>query len=963
MVSRPDPEVSSGASVRLLGLLVVSGFAGIALEIAWFRRLHLVLGSESYSVALMLAAFMAGLGLGSHLFGRIADRMAPLVLYRRLELGIGLYGLASPWLLDAAGAPYVFLRTSMGLSGGALLLAKFALSFVLLLPPTLLMGGTLPAAARALTTRFAERGRAFALGYGANALGAGLAACCAPFLLLPRLGLTRTVILAACCNLLVFVAARGFHLAWETPGDRETDRDDDGAPPRRIGLLLVPFFLTGFVALAAETVWNRVFSFFFTSSVYTFSLILFVYLATLAAGSLSFPLVRRRVGDAGAVFVGCQFLIAAMLAVSTVLLDRAPLVLLALFDRDPMTFGSFLSASAVTLALFTAPITFLFGLSFPAGVAAATARMPRLGRDIGRLLLWNTFGTAAASIVVTFVLFSTLGTRVTLVALAVLMTVSQFVAAHALGLARHRVVAVATAAVVAIAGLATSWDLRNFHLRLAQRPQDAVHARRDGTFAAFRAGARPVEFRDGAAATVSVVNIQDLYPSLFINGKPDASENLFDMGTQYMAGLIPVLARTQGPTPPRVLVIGVGSGATTHAAEAAGAGDLTSVEISADVVDVAKRFFHKSNGGVLERTRVVIDDGRDYLISTGGRYDVIISEPSNPWISGIANLFTDEFFGHVAAKLEDGGVFCQWIHQYSMTADALYGVPVTLRRHFGEVHAFKLASGDILFLAANRPIAIDWNRFANPPEAAAELFRSLAYDDPTEALRSYLWPPAVVGALESSYPPNRDDLNWLEFDAPRFMFDPSSGGNLARLVGRLDHGIARTPVVLPAPSAEMPAVLPALDVDVARLPPDWREVDSGLDVHWTVGPEGRVSSRGWLVARYRGDVDGDGFYEIRSTLIRRPPTVEEAAALLREELGAGTRVGQGTIHGHLALFAISPEHPDRSLAFWHCAHNRRNYLAVRGVGAAMPAGPADAVECAHVGPPAAPGPPGSPAAD
>lgn len=944
-----DPhDPPPGATYRLLGLLVVSGFAGIALEIAWFRRLHLVLGSESYSVALMLAAFMAGLGLGSHLFGRMADRMPPLVLYRRLELGIGLYALASPWLLDVASVPYVFLRSSLGLSGGPLLFAKFALSFVLLLPPTLLMGGTLPAAARALTGRFSERGRAFALGYGTNAFGAGLAAISAPFLLLPHLGLVRTMFLAGACNLFVFVAARGFHLAGETAEERGSEADDpavDPAEERRMRLLVVPFFVTGFVALAAETVWNRVFSFFFTSSVYTFSLILFTYLATLAAGSLSFPLVRRRFRDAGAVFVGCQFLIAVLLAVSTVFLDRAPLVLLAVFDGDPLSFARFLTSSAVTLVAFTAPITYLFGLAFPAGVAAATTHNPRLGRDIGRLLLWNTFGTAVASIVVTFVLFGTLGSRMTLVVLAALTVVGQLVAAHALGLGRQRVVAAATAAIVLLTGALTSWDLRNFHLRLAQRPQDAVQARRDGTFAEFRAGANVVAFEDGPAAAVSVVNIQDLYPSLFINGKPEASENFFDMGTQYLSGLIPVLMRPGASGDPRTLVIGLGSGATTNAAEAAGAGELVSVEISEGVIDLAERFFQKSNEGVLERTRLVVDDGRNYLISTEGRYDVIISEPSNPWISGIAYLFTDEFFAHVASKLNEGGVFCQWIHHYSMTADAVYGVPATLRRHFDDVHAFHLPSGDILFLASNAPIAVDWDRMANPPERAETMLRSLGYEDPTEVLRLYLWDPAIVHGLESSYPPNRDDLPWLEFDAPRFMFSAIAESNLPTFVRRLDRGTVRAPVRLPSPSAATPTVVPVLDVDVAGLPSDMAEVDLGLDVRWTIRPDSRVDSRGWLTARYEAP-DGS-YYRIRSPLIRKPPTVEEAVQLLRADLGPATRITEGRVRDHVAVLATSPEHPDRAMAFWYCGVTRRNYLVERGTGDGSPAGAAVDVPCAH----------------
>ncbi len=944
MARRPPSDSSPPGSARLLGLLVLSGFAGIALEIAWFRKLHLTLGSESYSVALVLAAFMAGLGLGSFLFGRLADRMPPVVLYRRLELGIGLFGLASPFVLAASSVPYVALRTGLHLEGGALLTAKFALSFLLLLPPTLLMGGTLPAAARALTARFEARGRAFSLAYGFNALGAGIAAIVAPFVLLPRIGLTRTVALAAACNLLVFALARGrsFPVSPDESAARPDARD---AGPTTLGWMQVPFFLTGFVALAAETVWNRLFSFFFTSSVYTFSLILAVYLVTLAAGSLCFPLVRRRFRDPGAIFATCQLLIAGTLLVSTMFLDRAPLVLLDLLAASELTFTRFVNASAVTLALFTAPATFLFGLSFPAGVAFATSRMPRLGRDIGRLLLWNTLGTAAASIVVTALLYRALGSRGSLILFAGLMVVSHFVVAHMLGSGRRKLLSLAALAVIVAGGALGEWNLSNFHLRLAQRPQDALAAVRAGRLDEFRAGAEVLAFEDGPAATASIVEVEGLYPSLYINGKPDASENLYDMRTQYLLGALPVLFHGGDPATTRVLVIGLGSGVTTNAVDGAGIADVTTVEISPTVVAMADRYFRKSNEGVLERTRIVVDDGRDFVASTDERFDIIISEPSNPWISGVSNLFTDEFFATAADHLDDGGVFCQWMHYYNTDVEILYGMTATLRARFRDVHVF-LLSGDLLFLASNRPLAPDWDRFARPPERVRRMLDTIGYPEPSEVLRHYLWSPDVVRGLRTSYPPNTDDRPWLEFDAPRFMIDARSGGEVERIVREVPGGLARSPVSLPVPPGDDRFLPDPFGLDVGGIPDRFRRTDAFHAARWTIAPNGGVGSRGWIVVRF--EAPGAGTIDVRSPLIRAIPSVEDAVGLLRDDLGPRATVEERAVHGHTAIGARSHDHPGRSMLFWYCSTNRRSYVIDRisGTTADVPY-PDDLATCVH----------------
>jgi spermidine synthase len=499
--------------------------------------------------------------------------------------------------------------------------------------------------------------------------------------------------------------------------------------------------------------------------------------------------------------------------------------------------------------------------------------------------------------------------------------------------------------VVVVLGASTSWNLENFHLRLAQRPLQILTDYLDGELERTQSQLDILEFTDGSAASVSAVRVEGEYNTMFINGKPDASEEFYDMQTQYLVGVVPVLLHPRADDATSVLVVGLGSGVTTAAVEATGVRDLTTVEISRKVVEIADRYFQRSNEGVLSRTPVVVDDGRSYLDAIDRQFDVIVSVPSNPWITGVSNLFTDEYWRSVREHLRDDGVFCQWMQYYSVDAEAVYGVVATLRRSFDQVHAFLLEGGDLMFVASNAPIVPDWGRLANPTQTVERMMRSIGYADPTDVLRRYVWSPESTARLRSTYPPNRDDRPWLEFDAPRFLFEKATIPNEVRFVRQVPDHRARLPMTLPAPPESAPTVLAPIGLDMHRLPPDHVLASTDVEIDWTITDDEFVSSRAWLRARYEGP--GTAYLEVRSPLIRKPPTVEEAAELLRGVLGKTAEFGQSTVHGHSMIGARSPDEPGRVVLFWFCAENERNYLIDQydggtGAGYVVP-------ECVHAG--------------
>jgi hypothetical protein len=261
------------------------------------------------------------------------------------------------------------------------------------------------------------------------------------------------------------------------------------------------------------------------------------------------------------------------------------------------------------------------------------------------------------------------------------------------------------------------------------------------------------------------------------------------------------------------------------------------------------------------------------------------------------------------------------------------------------VHVFLLA-GDLVFLASNEPLTPRWERFADPPERVRRMLATVGFAEPTEVLRHYLWSPDVVTGLRTSYPPNTDDRPWLEFDAPRFMINSTTTGEVDRIVREVPGGLARSPLSLPVPLTDGPVLPDPFALDVRGVPSSYRRASAGHEVHWTVAPGGGVSSRGWIQVRFIGP-DGDTI-DFRSPLIREVPSVDDAVGLLRSDLGDRTAFVERDVHGHTAIGARSAEHPGRALLFWYCPANRRSYVADRRSGTTVDVPyPDDVATCVH----------------
>jgi spermidine synthase len=794
IAAAPASPSPAAARVAVSVAFFLTGGAALAYEIVWARWLELLLGTTTHAATAVLAAFMGGLALGSAVLGRLADRTEDrLRLYGWLEVAVGLYGLAFPWLLSSATGAYLALARWLGPESAYTFPLRFALSLGLVLVPTTLMGGTLPVLVRFLTFRPERVGRWVAWLYFLNSAGAAAGCLAAGFGSVGRYGLRFTSTMAVLVNLVVGLTA--ILLARRAASTRAADEepapaDGPAAAPLPAGRVRLAAFLSGGAALAYEIGWFRLLALVLGSSTDAFTLMLATFIGGLAAGSLWAAARIDRWREPGAVLALVQATIgvtAAAALPASMLLPNLSLRLRALaLGSYPLYQGM----QAVMCALLMAAPTFLLGVSFPLlarlgapagdrgtllGAAGPVGpgrpggrRGSGLGARVGGVLAAATAGNIAGSLGAGLLGVPLLGVRGTIV-LASLLSLGA--AASAATRRRALVLGPALGAVLLLGVVAPGFDLARltgapFRVRdlgaEALRQFDRVNRDRQVLFLAEDAG-----------ATVSVEAFGD-NRVLRINGKPDASLARKDMATQRLIAHYPLLLH---PRPRDVMIVGLGCGVTAGAALRHPVESVTVAEISPGVVEAA-RWFADVNGRCWEdpRLRLRVEDARNVLLVEPRDYDVIVSEPSNFWMTGVASLFTREFHELARARLRPGGLFVQWLQAYEIDDADLRLVLRTVLSAFPHATVFQSAPGDLVIVAGREPIAWDFAAMRSRMELAGvgEDLEGIEVRDLYTLLANQMIPPEDLPRFAGAAPGavlHEDDWPLLERRAPRAFFE------------------------------------------------------------------------------------------------------------------------------------------------------------------------------------------------
>jgi predicted membrane-bound spermidine synthase len=700
----------SRPAIKVAFLLLGSGASSLIYETVWLRELRLIFGASTMASAAVVACFVGGLGAGALLLGKRADaHPRPLEMYSWLEGGIALASAATPVLLVAVRAAYVALggTRALGFVGGSAL--RLALAAVVFTVPTLLMGGTLAAASRAVETEDDRGRRRVALLYGANTLGAVTGCMASTFVLFEIFGTRLTLWIACLVNALLAVLARSLSRTMPPPVDRkEALEDRSRAAPAWFVLLAA--VVVGFVFCLLELVWYRMLGPVLGGTVFSFGLILAVALLGIGLGGIAYSLLAPSRETTLTAFAWSSVVEGLFVAIPYALGDRLAILAAVLRPLGGLSFGLQIAEWTVVTSLVVLPAAILSGVQFPLLIGLLGRGDKAVGRDVGRATAANALGAIAGSLVGGFGLLPLL-TAPGCWRLVVWLLLALGAGAVALEARRRPAVALAPllAGLLAIACLrATGPTAAWRHTPIGAGRVDANLLRTpNGVRAWENEQRRTVAWEaDGRESSVAIVHEDGV--AFVVNGKSDGNA-VRDAPTALMSG---ILGATLVPHPSRAMVIGLGTGETAGWLGAIDTMTRVDVaEIEPAVLEVARRS-EAVNHRVLENPKVHIElgDARELLLTSKERYDVIASEPSNPYRAGIASLFTREYYEAVASRLDADGVFIQWLQGYEVDASTVRTVMATLASVFPEVETWELGPLDLAFVCAKKPLIQDGAR-------------------------------------------------------------------------------------------------------------------------------------------------------------------------------------------------------------------------------------------------------------
>ena len=787
----------------------LSGVAGLGYEVVWGRWLHSVFGASAWALAAILSAFMAGLALGSFAAGRLGHRLKidPLAAYGIVELLIGAYALAFPFLLDLAVVVqgefffrWVEHHTLYGL-------IRFVFCFAVLLVPTSLMGATFPLLSDFVARRSDEPVRWAGLLYGLNTAGAVFGTLLSGFLLVAWLGLAGSNLLLVAVNLAVggvaILTSRG---AARTAGERKKKgkrktadaaaADADAGPPVELyGLVLGLFVVNGFFNLAYEVLWARALALIIGTTTYALSVMLGVFLAGIAAGSLWMTRRLASLRDPLRVLLRIQAGMVLWVLFSPLLVNALPYVFLRGLWALGIGWVSSIVLKSVLCALLLVPLTLGMGAVFPLGIALAFGRPDGLAREVGNLYGGNTAGGIFGAFAGGFLIIPWLGVErgLAVTALVHLAVVAALVLGSRSGreqLARRRLGWGAVAAAALVLALTARWNPLILASGVYFQPRTFYDPNGRVMLGERMAQATLRYHAEGASATVDVLEAPGGFRALTINGKSVATSNYYDYRVQRLLGILPLLLH---PEPKRILVIGLGTGMTSGTGSIDPATEsLEIVEITAEVVG-ATALFERWNLGVVDKpiTRIVVEDATHYLRFVDRTYDVITSDPIHPFVTGAGDLYSVDSYSVARDKLDPGGVFCQWVPLYQLDEPDIDSILRTFDEVWDSATVW-VTGKDFILCGARDGYRIDYETFAAKAAqpAYAEILRLLGFWDPDEVWSAYVGRLRSFRGQFADAAVNTVERPYLEFSAPRAIFLATDARNLARI---LDGGSFEAP--------------------------------------------------------------------------------------------------------------------------------------------------------------------------
>jgi tetratricopeptide (TPR) repeat protein/predicted membrane-bound spermidine synthase len=759
----------------LLIVLFFTSFSSLIYEVVWSRELSFIFGTSAYAISTVLTVFMAGLALGSLCGGRVIDQIKEKYKFLAIiEILIGLTCLATLQLLPILKNPYLYIYNTLQGSTFLLAIALFFLCIAVLIIPTFLIGVAFPTVVKLYFNEQRNIGKSVGTTYMFDTVGGAFGALLAGFLLIPTLGLFRSSLMASILNiifgLIFYIVFMRRNLTLQPLLNKKNTKQDK--------LLLVLFFFSGFAALMFEVIWSRYIALLYGSSIYSFSILLASFLTGMGIGSIVISRYVDRIKNKILVFAFVELfigLIGMCLVIIFPVMEHWFLYLYSnIYSYNVFMIALFLICFVVLLIP-----TMLMGATLPL-LSAVYVSNDKIGTDVGELYSANSFGSILGSFVAGFIIIPSAGlVKSSIMAGLIYITIALAFMIYArsksieFNLSNNQIrktIMLATTLIVLCFIVLIAFAHPNYIYNGVY-----YHGVRSQNYSEFFSSYDNDTLVFIGNSPYGVVTVYRDPTGKFIrlknNGKTDAGSG--DIETQAMISHLP-LALHEYPRS----VLNIGMGGAFSLASALTYREVQSIdciEIDPEVVRADKTVISDYNNHALEdnRTNVVTADGRNFLFSTPKKYDVIISEPPNIWVSGVSNLFTREFYELAKAHLNTGGILAQWYPMYEMNNSDYRIALNTIRTVFPNIYEFRVQRSDVIVLASEKrfdiPADLNLTRLLWP-EVDSD-FRRIYENDPQEHLAAkdrinnlfFKDPDDVNETIRNVEIINTDDLPVLEF--------------------------------------------------------------------------------------------------------------------------------------------------------------------------------------------------------
>jgi spermidine synthase len=697
MGKRKTPNIGPNLSRIIMPLFFLSGFTALLYEVAWLQRMQLVFGNTIYAHSITLAAFLSGISLGSILSLKLVKKgYHPLYFYLAAELAISAYALLFYPILLFSESAFTSLLSDASQSTFLFTVIQFALSFATILVPTILMGTTLPLLSHFLWSTKADDKTVDLYLY--NTLGGCVGCYLAGFVILPALGYFKTILFASALGvLLFFMGCRLLKISPMTP--LKNLKQANAAPQAAVAhnLPLMPMavlFLSGFASLLVQVIWQRMISIIAGPSIYIFPITTTIVLLGIVLGS-KFAKKRARFEQP---LVWLSILSGIFLFLGTYKFSKVPLLLPWVYQLAGTSFWGLQILEFLIFSVFLLPASFALGSLFPIAISEITDDREDKISGVSAGYFVNILGLVIGAIVGANILIPILGIETLTVLISITLVLSGAAIAYTRQYRRLQIVPAVLVAVVLSYFISFDKSVMTsglFYNRVK------LSEFKNPTFGGIREELNErIEYKDGASDTVTIDMRKDGVKTFAINGKVDGSTSPTDLATVRIAAYLPLLARDDYS---KVLTIGMGTGLTAMLPLKwyPKVTESTVVEISPTVAELAKKHFPELNDLLWTdpRAKVLIRNGREFLQHSKDKYDLIISEPSNPWVNGVASLYTTEHFDKVIQHLNPNGWTLMWFHTYATDCAGVRTVLKTVAQSFKSMHVFEY-SRDMYILAS-----------------------------------------------------------------------------------------------------------------------------------------------------------------------------------------------------------------------------------------------------------------------